>query len=392
MGFVEVLINHSRKDEDYKFYSKSYIVESKAVTPFNFSSAGLGALNLTSGVQFWHDRFRDDSTVNSSVKDDIGGSDLIHNLTSLYLEGEYFITDSWIATVGARYTYSSTFGSHVTPRGYLVFKATDNLTLKGGVAAGYKVPSVKELQRGVYQQNNAGANPMYGNPDLKPETSINYELSAMYELPRVGTITLTGFLTDFDDKLGSDGYALGEILPNGEICNPLVSSGNAKCSVRANQGKTRAQGIELLFGSVKYHNFSIQGSYTYTEHKYRGGDDDGKHVNAIPKHSMMAKLSYDKDNYGFFLKGIGKFRTPYIATRGGASFDYYKDYFLVDLGAHYNFTKNSRLNVTINNLFDFDAYDEFDVSESSRGGVSYASYYRDYIEGRSLYINYTLDF
>ena len=143
----------------------------------------------------------------------------------------------------------------------------------------------------------------------------------------------------------------------------------------------------MLFSSARFNNFKLEGSYTYTNHEYRDGPDAGKYVNAIPTHAAMAKLSYDKDNYGIFLKGVGKFKTPYIATRGGASYDYYKNYVLFDLGGHYNFTPQARLNITINNLLDFDAYDDFDVH-----GSSYNSYYRDYIEGRSVYANFTYDF
>ena len=105
----------------------------------------------------------------------------------------------------------------------------------------------------------------------------------------------------------------------------------------------------------------------------------------------MTKLSYDRDDWGVFLKGVGKYRTPYISTRGGASYSFYKNYFLLDLGGHYNFTPNSRLNLTINNLLDFDAYDEWDVVTSGKS-TRYNTYYRDYIEGRSIYLNYTYDF
>ena len=378
-------INHTRNDVDYNFYSRSYILETKAVTPFAFSNGQ--ALNLTSGIQWWRDEFRDDATLANAVKDDIGGNTLTHDLTSLYLEGEYFLSKSWIATVGGRYSHSDHFGNHFTPRGYLVYKATNNLTFKGGVAAGYKTPSIKELTDGVYNQNNGGANPIYGTPDLKPETSVNYELSMMYELPKVGSITLTGFLTDFDNKLGTTDYEPGITMSNGVVCDPSVDESGSKCSIRSNKGKTRSKGVEVLFSSARFNNFKLEGSYTYTNHKYRDGADAGKYVNAIPTHAVMAKLSYDKDNYGVFLKGVGKYKTPYIASRGGASYDYYKNYVIFDLGGHYNFTPQARLNITINNLLDFDAYDDFDVY-----GTSYNSYYRDYIEGRSVYANFTYDF
>ena len=385
--------NHTRDDVGYDFFSRSLIFESKAVTPFAFSNGQ--ALNLTSGFQFWRDEFRDDSNASatSPYKDDITGHTLDHNTFALYMEGEYFLSDDWIATLGARYNYSDIFGSHITPRGYLVYKATSNLTFKGGIAAGYKTPNVKQLVDGVYQQDNFGAHPMYGSPDLKPETSVNYELSVMYELPKIGSLTLTGFLTDFNDKLASYDYAIGESMPNGVICNPYDQSvSNSRCTLSANRGKTRSKGIEVLFSTARFYDLRLEGSYTWTNHEYRDGDSAGKAVNAIPAHAAMARLSWDKENYGLFLKGTGKFRTPYISTRSGASFDYYKNYVIFDMGGYYKFSPEARLNVTINNLLDFDAYDEFDVVKSSKGTNSYNTYYRDYIEGRSVYVNFTYDF
>lgn len=97
-----------------------------------------------------------------------------------FLEGEYFINDQWSATVGARYTWGDIFGGEVTPRAYLVYKPIEAFSIKGGVSRGYKVPAVKELLDGVYEINNQPdtAYPRFGNPDLKPEESWNYELSA----------------------------------------------------------------------------------------------------------------------------------------------------------------------------------------------------------------------
>lgn len=381
-------------ETDYKFYNQAYIAESRLVTPFDLSTLNshLGLLNLTTGVQFWHDRFRDDSGINSARPVDISGHDLIHNLTSLYAEGEYFITEQWIATLGARYTYSDIFGSHTTPRAYLVFKANDEWSFKTGVAAGYKIPTAKELIQGVYQQNSQGANPRYGNPDLTPESSINYELGVMYEKPRVGSFSLTAFLTDFKNTLGYLNFDVGSTMPNGIVCDPLSSSSSAYCSLRSNVGKTRAQGVEFLFQTAKFNHFSLSGSYTYTRQVYRDGEQAGEPVNAVPRHALTSKLAYDRDNYGFFLKGVGKYNTPYVSTgKTDPGFTEYKNYFLVDIGGYYNFTPHSRLNFAINNLFDLDAFSDFDVTQSSRG-VTYTPYYRDYIEGRNLYLNYTYEF
>lgn len=76
-----------------------------------------------------------------------------------------------IFTTGLRYIYSDLFDSEFTPRVYLVYHLNDNIALKGGVSKGYKTPAAKQLTNGYY--NYVNNNAYFGNPDLKPEESIN---------------------------------------------------------------------------------------------------------------------------------------------------------------------------------------------------------------------------
>ncbi|MGM9451448.1 TonB-dependent receptor domain-containing protein, partial [Klebsiella sp. K47] len=57
------------------------------------------------------------------------------------------------------------------------------------------------------------------SPDLKPETSTNYEIATYYQGDRWG-FNLTGFLNKFDDKIASGGtFANCEVAPNdGSYC------------------------------------------------------------------------------------------------------------------------------------------------------------------------------
>ncbi|TCB79927.1 TonB-dependent receptor [Acinetobacter sp. ANC 4173] len=44
------------------------------------------------------------------------------------------------------------------------------------MSTGYKAPSAKALHNGIINFSGQATPPVLGNPDLKPETSINDEL------------------------------------------------------------------------------------------------------------------------------------------------------------------------------------------------------------------------
>ncbi|WP_122693445.1 TonB-dependent receptor domain-containing protein, partial [Pseudomonas viridiflava] len=80
---------------------------------------------------------------------------------------------------GLRMDHHEEYGVHFSPRIYGVWRATDDWTFKGGVARGFKAPEVRAVVPGYsYLRRNTFV--MFGNPDLKPETSTNYELSALW--------------------------------------------------------------------------------------------------------------------------------------------------------------------------------------------------------------------
>lgn len=101
-----------------------------------------------------------------------------HRMWALFAEDNWSLTDTLTATFGLRYDDHNIFGSHLSPRGYLVWNATDAWTFKGGVSTGYKTPRPDQLFPGITGFGGQGVLPLVGSPNLKPETSTNYELAA----------------------------------------------------------------------------------------------------------------------------------------------------------------------------------------------------------------------
>ena len=116
-------------------------------------------------------------------------------LNAVYVSMETQLPEDFVLTYGARYTWVKTDmdtknnkdgGTTVNKNGSdgkLVFNAgvlwhgTDNLTLRASYAQGYRSPILQEL----YIDTNMGQDGItYANPDLKPETSDNFEIGARW--------------------------------------------------------------------------------------------------------------------------------------------------------------------------------------------------------------------
>lgn len=381
---------------DAKLESTNYIFSTKLVSPLDFGN--LGSMVLSSGLEYWYSTFRDDTSgknlirnpgseggSNPYIETDLLGQELDQTQVSGFLEGEYFFNENWSTTVGARLTWGDIFGAHVTPRAYLVFKPTEYLSFKGGVAGGYKVPSVKELTDGIYEVN--GGNPYnvprFGNSNLEPEESWNYELSGTLSWPTLGSLTVTGFLTDFDNKIDYEDTTWN-----------LPGHGDIDIQRRINIGEVQSKGVEVLLSTAVFHGFSLSGSYTYTKSEIKSGEDKGKPLSSLPEHVISAKLSYQNGGFGSFLRVRAKMDMP---NTGGKSvpdatkYPYYNDYVVADLGFNYKFNKHHRVAFTVNNLFDRDFYD-WAAATGKGGTVSYTNLYRDYLEGRNFWFSYTYDF
>lgn len=72
---------------------------------------------------------------------------------------------------GVRVSRSAQWGTHVTPRLASRWRATDRLTLRASSGEGFRAPDFKELF--MFFQNTSAGYAVYGNPDLRPETSRN---------------------------------------------------------------------------------------------------------------------------------------------------------------------------------------------------------------------------
>lgn len=317
---------------------------------------------------------------------------------AIFGEGEYIINDYVSTTLGLRLNYSDKFKSIAVPnpRFYVNVFPTKWLTLKAGISSGVLVPQLRYLHDGWdMTATNQGT---LGSKNLKPEQSWNYELSAIFDFESTN-LTLTGYYTDFRDKISTQPYTDG------------TCTDNSACSRVLNVDKSLITGAELAFKLKPiYYGIGLDMSYafTYTEilsSSQRQGATSlndyykGEPLNLIPRHSFVIKPSYKIGGFEAFLRWSGKFQTPTPipapnnTTAGnnlvrGAIGKFYKDYQILDLSLSYKFDFGLSATFAINNLLDTNFWDPI-IFNSNK---SYTNQYKRILPSRNYWLSLKYDF
>ncbi len=260
---------------------------------------------------------------------------------ALFAEDSWTIIDDLTLTAGFRYDDHDTFGSHTSPRAYLVYALNNSWTLKGGVATGYKTPKTTDLFDGITGFGGQGTSPWVGNPNLKPEESLSKEIAAYYEHNTGHSFNITLFQNDFEDKIESVNVT-DEQLP------PEWAGIASSLRQKQNVGKAEIKGLELAGRYQILDNLAVKANYTYTDSEREDTKDP---LSSTAKHLYNVTLDWDiNSKWNSFLRMSGE----KDRWRGNDYLDYYEDYQVFDLGSSYKLSDNVTINARINNLLDED--------------------------------------
>lgn len=305
----------------------------------------------------------------------------------IFAEDSWNIVDPLTLTFGARYDKHEDFGSHVSPRAYILYDINNNWTVKGGVSTGYKAPKASDLQEGITGFGRQGTSPWIGNPDLKPEKSISYEMAVYYEHENRHNFNLTLFQNDFKDKIDSSTNLVGSA---GQEWADLDASYGV-LTQKQNVGKATIKGIELAGKLYLINNLSIKANWTWLDSKIKSNDPqmDGKPLRSSPKHMYSTTLDWQTtskiNTYIQYQGEVDRFNTRYEDGKGGYKDLYYKDFSIWNLGGSYKFNKNFTLIARVNNLFDKD-YLKYSFKERV-GSTNYYDEYNNKPAGRNFWLS-----
>lgn len=334
--------------------SRNNSLDGKLVLP-------LMAINqlLTFGGEWRHDKLSD--SVNLKSGDDASASQY-----ALFVEDEWRLLDSLALTGGLRMDDHETYGDHWSPRLYLVWNASDTVTVKGGWANAFKAPSLLQLSPDWQSNSCRGSCSVVGSPDLKPETSESFELG-LYWRGDEGWLdgvsgSVTAFQNNVDDMISISRTSDPALAPG--YSNFVGFDKNGKPMFRYyNVNKARITGLETELKVPFNDSWKLTLNYTYSDGRdlSNGGN---KPLSELPLHTANGTLDWTPlDDWNVYLQAnySGQRRTLKNdgVTPGG--------YVLWNTGASWQATKAVKLRAGVQNLLDKDfSRDDYGYNEDGR--------------------------
>ncbi|HBH7053387.1 TPA: TonB-dependent receptor [Morganella morganii] len=321
---------------------------------------------LTVGGQYQYAKLKDDSAIKNkqTVTEKITADQ-----KALFVEDEFSVTDDLTLTGGLRMDDHEFYGKHWNPRAYAVYKLTDEITIKGGVAKAFRAPTLRELSPNFGTSTQGGAAIMYGNRDLKPETSVTEELGIAYDHESGFSVSATLFNTEFKNKLTSYQVA-------GQT-DPLTG---LNMFIYDNVGKANIRGVEMASRIPVAEKWNLNLNYTFTDSERKSDDEKlngkslkGQPLEMTPRHMANAKLDWQyRPDMSFYTQANYTGKQVWAAQRNGAKQPRERSGITtLDLGMTYQVMPNALLNFAVLNIAnekgdDIDTNGNWQIDEGRR--------------------------
>lgn len=200
--------------------------------------------------------------------DDGSKSELVDktvNETAGYVIMQQDLFDMLSLNAGVRYEHNSTFGGEWVPQGGVTVRPFEGNTIRASVSKGFRSPNIREMY-------------MFGaaNPDLKPESMINYEVA-------VGQHFLDGNLFAEVTAFYIDGKNM--------ISSVSINGDNRPPFKNRNVGTFTNKGIEFEARYQICKNLNADMNYSYLHMS--------KPIPGAPEHKFYAGATYMPGRFTF---------------------------------------------------------------------------------------------
>ncbi len=168
---------------------------------------------IKTGLELKHTTQHDKVTSSTNGVDTTQPNDstsMNENKGSLYLQDEITFGENMVLTPGMRYeTLHRDYGTsstidYLAPSLHFLYKLTPNDNLRASIAKTVKLPRLNELSSSVdstLDQNDLTHPDVTGNPNLKEEEALSYELRGEHFFEDKGVISIGGFYRQINDKI-----------------------------------------------------------------------------------------------------------------------------------------------------------------------------------------------
>lgn len=266
-----------------------------------------------------------------------GGSDsALHK--ALYVQDEIALADDWALTLGTRLDHHAIFGSESSPRAYLVWRASPELTIKGGYGEAFRAPTLKQISPNYVGAE--GPHTFLGNADIQPETSRSWEIGADWR-DEQSAYTATLFRSEIKDLI---------------YYNLLRRVGPRSIYQYDNISEARIDGLEVALRRALGGGFSLASSMTWLDARDRDSDDK---LTGRPEFSATSSLAWQQGAWGAELEW--QYIGQQTLQNAAGQLKRAPAYSLVNLSGSYRVDEHLTLRAGLNNAGDLRLEDKSEL-------------------------------
>lgn len=254
----------------------------------------------------------------------------------LYAQHDFNVTKQFNLVYGARMDYYSSFGTHVSPNVSLMYKLKP-FTFRTSYSRGFRAPSLKEMWT-EWDMGGMGMFIIAGDPDLKPEISDNFSLSAEYSRDRVN-FSVIGYYNNIKDKITT------------------IFNADRDTSYYTNINKSKLAGLDANLAVKCPYGFTVKAAYAYVHENMK---QNGYNVSSTRPHSATLGLNYEysRKNYDLNVALNGRFLSKldtHEASSTGETFTpvHYAGYQNWKITLSQRLYRAYLLQVTVDNIFNY---------------------------------------
>ena len=231
--------------------------------------------------------------------------------------------------------------SSFNPKAALVYKPFEQTTLRVSAGKAFRAPTVYELYRTWVSSSGVT---YAGNPDLKPETTVSWDIGCEQGLWKGAKIKGAYF----------ENY-LSDLIYRNSITPTLLQNSNV--------GEATVKGVEME-AEQRFGNWlRVFGSFTWNDAKVTKNDPRpqivGQRLTFMPQWLYSLGVDFTKGPFSTYL--VGRYASKVYSNDQNLDtvekvYGSYDPYFIADATVSYKITNRAKISLSVNNIFDADYF------------------------------------
>lgn len=248
------------------------------------------------------------------------------NSYAFYVQDEWSVNNRLLIVPAIRYDHFDSFDGHISPKLGMTYSFSPTLRLKFNIGGNFAAPGISELYENW--PDAPGTYGLYGNPNLRPEVSTNFDLSLEKEYGK--TTVSAGYFNNYVKNLIQ--------------AVPVDQSNRSAGYHFVNINRARLTGLELNATHQINTHWSVFGNYTLLN---ATDAETGERLGNRANHVLNGGARYNHGNWSGAL--WGSYYINYLDEGSGTSNE--RNYNIWNLAVNHKINDTVSVYVGIDNIF-----------------------------------------